>query len=139
MPTRLAAALPIVIAAALLAGCGGSSSTDSTATTTGVIQYEAEPVPDASGPGAPAGAAARSCETEAVDAEALRATGLACERARQVMFGWQRDGGCALPAGASRGACGVRSYRCLATATARGTAVSCSRPGESLAFVAVRR
>jgi len=126
---RLASALAAVALAALaVAGCGsspdGEPNTDRPAQT-GAPQ----------GAGAPVGAAARSCETGAVAAEGLRATGISCERARQVMLGWQRQGSCAAPAGASRVSCSSRSYRCIGARTDRGTAVSCSRPGRSVAFV----
>lgn len=124
----------LLVGTFLWAGCGGSSETDSTATT-GEIEYEAEPVP---GGRAPAGASAASCDSQAVDAEALRATGLSCEGARQVMFAWQREAGCD-PGGESRGGCTARSYRCAAVRTDRGTAVDCSRRGRSVAFVATRR
>ena len=109
----------ILIAAILLAGCG-DSSTDSTATTGGKVEYEAEPAP---GGGAPAGASAASCETQAVDAEALRATGLPCAQARRVMFAWQRASACEL-GDAGRGGCTVGAYRCVATRSERGAAVS---------------
>jgi hypothetical protein len=125
---RLAAALvALALAAALLAGCG-SSSDDSTQTTT----------PEPGTPAAPVGAAARSCETKAVDVEPLRATGISCDGARQLMYGWQQKGSCSSPAAASRVSCTTRSYRCLGARTDRGTAVSCSRPGRSVAFVAKR-
>jgi hypothetical protein len=121
VPSRLAALLAVVVLAALAAaGCGSSSDDASTP------------------PEAPVGASARSCETFATDAEGLRATGISCDQARQVMDGWQRQGSCALPGGASRGGCLTRSYNCQATRTDRGTAVSCARTGESVAFVARR-
>jgi hypothetical protein len=128
---RLATPLAIVaLAAALLAGCGGSSSGNgSTGSST---------APRGSSSTAPIGASARSCETHAVDARSLRATGVSCGQARQVMFGWQRDARCAGPQGASRSACTTRSYRCLSTTTERGIAVSCSRPGQAIAFIAKR-
>jgi len=116
----------------VLAGCGGSSlETENTRTLT-----FAKEAGDASPGKPPAGAAA--CETLATDAEALRATGVSCERARQVMRGWLGSGACAKPAGASRVSCATRSYRCAGTRADRGIAVSCSRPGESVAFIARR-
>lgn len=122
MPPRLAAPLLVfVLAAVLVAGCGGSSP-ETTNTTS-----------------APVGAAAQSCETQAAGAEGLRATGVSCQRARQVMYGWRRQGSCFSPPGASRVSCTTRSYRCLGARTDRGTAVSCSRPGRSIAFVVKRR
>jgi hypothetical protein len=137
MPTRPAALLAIAALAAVLAGCGGSSSTDSTTGARGAVEYEAKPVPGSGG--GPVGAAAKSCETNAVEAESLRATGVSCEQARQLMYGWQRAGGCSPAAGAGRSGCTVRAYRCVAAAAGRGTAVSCSRQGRSIAFLAVRR
>jgi hypothetical protein len=116
-------AVPIttaVLAAALLAGCGGDSSTgDSTAT-----------------PTAPAGAIAIGCQTHTADAEGLRATAVSCADARQLLFAWQRASGCASSPGASRSACTVGSYRCIGARTDRGLAVSCAKPGQSIAFVA---
>jgi hypothetical protein len=122
VPLRLAAPLAIVaLAAVLVGGCGGSSS-DRGSTS----------------PSAPLGATAKSCDTHAVDAEGLRASGISCSQARQVMYGWQRESSCSSPAGASRTSCLTRSYRCLGTHTARGLAVSCSRAGQSIAFIARR-
>jgi hypothetical protein len=121
---RLAAPLlNIALAATLLAGCGSSDE---------------EGTQGESATEAPAGASANACDSYAVDAEGLRVTGLSCKQGRQVMFGWQRAEGCGLIGGASRGACSVRSYRCLATRTDRGISVSCAQPGRSVAFVAKR-
>jgi hypothetical protein len=129
---RLATPIAItVLAAALLAGCGSSSDSGSDAA-------GSTAAPGASDSTAPAGASAQSCETDAVDATALRATSVSCGEARALMFAWQRQSDCATPKGASRSACTTRSYRCLSTATARGVAVSCSRPGHSIAFIAKR-
>ena len=127
MPARLAPLAVAVLAAALLGGCGDSSSNQG-ATQTEKAQTDT----------APAGAAARSCEAHSADAAALRATEIPCDQARQAMHDWQREPSCPLPAGASRGSCLTRSYRCLATRTARGVAVSCSRAGQSVAFTARR-
>jgi hypothetical protein len=128
---RLATPLAIAaLAAALLAGCGGSSS-ESDSGSTG-----SSPPPQASDSTAPAGASAQVCETHAVDASALHATGVSCGEAQRLMFAWQRDPGCASPRGASRSSCTTGSYRCLGTTTARGVSVSCSRPGRSIAFLA---
>jgi hypothetical protein len=134
---RLATPLVIVVlAAALLAGCGGSSSSQTDTGSSG--SAESSPMPLGSS-GTPPGAAAKACDTYAVDAEDLRATGVSCDQARRVMYGWQRDRGCSAPAGASRTSCTSRSYRCLGARTDRGIAVSCSRAGESIAFVAKQR
>jgi hypothetical protein len=127
---RLAIPIAIILlAAALLAGCGGSSSSSETTGST---------VPPGGAATAPAGASARSCETEAVDAEALRATGVSCGDARDVLFAWQRAPACAAEPGASHSACTVDSYRCIGARTDRGLAVSCARAGRSIAFVAER-
>jgi hypothetical protein len=120
MRLAVPAAVLALVAAVLVAGCGGSSSQEGSTATA---------------PIAPIGAAAKSCEAFATDVEALRATAIPCDQARQVMYGWQREGSCSLPSGASRNSCLTRSYRCLGTRTDRGVAVSCSRAGESIAFV----
>jgi hypothetical protein len=132
---RLAAPLiaTALLATALLAGCGSSADGGGGGST------RQGPAPAPSGTSAPAGATAASCDAYAEDAEALRATAIPCDQARQVMFGWQRQPSCALPAGASRGSCLTRSYRCQSVRGGRGVAVSCARAGESIAFVAQRR
>ncbi len=131
MPRLAALLFAIVLLAALLgSGCGGSSSTESTP--------PVEQRPGASG-GAPPGAAARSCDTHAEDVEALRATAIACGRARRVMYAWQRRPACALADDASRGSCLIRPYRCQSLRAGHGLAVSCARAGESIAFLAQRR
>lgn len=131
---RLATSLAIVVlAAALLAGCGSSSSSSGGSTQTGST------APSKAGTsGGPIGASARSCDTHAGDAEGLRAVGVSCGEARRVLYGWQRTGACSSPSGASRSSCSTGSYRCLGAKTDRGVAVSCSRPGRSVAFIAKR-
>jgi hypothetical protein len=119
VPIRLVAILVAVALAAILAGCGDSSSPD-----------------QSTGSKAPAGASATSCDTHATEVESLRATEISCDQARQVMYGWQREPTCAVPAGASRGSCLTRSYRCQAVRAGRGLAVSCAREGQSIAFLA---
>jgi hypothetical protein len=125
-----------VLAVALLAGCGGSSSSNSSDTTQPATRQSPGP---ASTSTAPAGASAQACDTYAVDASALRATGIACGEARQVMFGWQRSDNCSPAAGASRNSCSIRGYRCLGATTDRGVAVSCATEGRSISFIAKRR
>lgn len=51
---------------------------------------------------------------------------------------WEHDSDCDRPAGASRWGCSVGSYRCQAVVTDRGWSVSCSRPGQSVAFLVPR-
>jgi hypothetical protein len=125
VPRLAAPFVAVVLAAALLAGCGGSS------VTTDETDEAQTPLPG----NAPVGASAKSCDTYATDAESLRATEIPCDQARQVMYGWQREHTCAVPNAASRGSCLTRSYRCQAVRTDRGLAVSCSRSGESIAFI----
>lgn len=137
---RLAAVLAVaLLLAALALGCGSSDGGDGTSSEAPATE-NAPPARDGYGGSreAPAGAAVRSCETQAVDAERLRATAVSCGEARQVMFAWQRAEGCGLIGNASRGSCVVRSYRCLSVRTGRGVSVSCTRPGRSIAFLAQR-
>jgi hypothetical protein len=126
---RLAFPIALAIAAVLIAGCGSSSGGDSTAPATA-------PAPSSGGATAPAGASATSCEANAVGIGALRATGISCGEARQALLAWQRAADCAGSPGASHSACTVSSYRCIGTRTDRGLAVSCARPGRSIAFIA---
>jgi hypothetical protein len=125
---RLAAPLLIAVALGLLAGCGDSSSSEES---TGAS-------PGAGAPAAPTGASARPCPVGDPDVVGLRATGVSCAEARQVMSGWRRARECDKGGGASRLGCSLRSYRCQATATDRGWSVSCSKPGRSIAFL-IRR
>jgi hypothetical protein len=133
---RLAPPLAIVaLAAALLAGCGSSSSSPGGSTQPGT---GASSKSGSGPPRAPIGASARNCETHAANAEGLRVVGISCGAGRKVMYGWQLLGACAPPSAASRTSCTVRSFRCLSGRTDRGVVVGCSRPGESIAFVARR-
>jgi hypothetical protein len=138
---RLAAPLTVfALVTSLLAGCG-SSSVETGGSRARTVTGEAPVGPGQDGAGkagAPVGARARSCETGAPGAEALRATGISCGQARQVLSGWQRERSCSTPSPASRRSCLTRSYRCLATRTDRGIAVSCARQGQSIAFIAKR-
>lgn len=52
----------------------------------------------------------------------------------QIRSAWESNPGCRRPPGASRWGCSVGGYRCQAVVTGRGWSVSCSRPGESVAF-----
>lgn len=125
---RLATPLAIAaLAAALLAGCGSSS--DEAGSTT---------APKAGGSGAPAGASAHACAIDAGGASGLRVTAVSCGKGQKAALAWQRDAGCRPAAGGSQAGCTVAGYRCIATATDRGLAVSCSRPGRSIAFTAKR-
>lgn len=128
---RLAASLAIVaLAAALLAGCGSSSDGSDGAGSTAA--------PTAGEPGTPAGASARACAIGAGGASGLRVTAVSCGKGEEAVIAWRRDATCRPSAGGSRAGCTVAGYRCIATATDRGLAVSCARPGRSIAFTAKR-
>jgi hypothetical protein len=132
---RLAVPLAVLaLAAPLLAGCGGSSS-DEGPPSGASTPAQKQPAADAGSAGAPVGATARSCETGAGAAESLRATGVSCNRARRVLYDWERASACGDPSGTSRSGCSVHSYRCIGARTDRGVAVSCARPGYSVAFL----
>jgi hypothetical protein len=120
---RFAGPIAIALAAALLAGCGssggGSTSTGSATT-----------------PSAPAGASATACDSGTSGAEALRAVAVSCPQARRLALGWQHQAACSPSGGASRSSCATGSYRCLGVATSLGIAVTCARPGHTVAFIA---
>ena len=121
-------ALPLTIAvlfAALLAGCGGGSSTGSGTSGEG----------GATGPGpaqaqsAPPGAASHAC-----GAQTLRVNGVPCDEARAVLAAWRTAPACRIQAGASHASCKVRGYLCIAARQGKEAAVSCARPGHSILF-----
>jgi uncharacterized protein YceK len=118
---RLAAFVSLVLAAALLAGCG--SSGDGTMGGSGSAT-------------APAGASARACALNGGGIERLRVTKVSCGEGQRVASGWRAAAQCSKQG--SRSGCAVRSYRCVATASDRGWSVSCAKPGKSIAFT-VRR
>lgn len=136
-PARpLRAALAALAAVLLAVGCGSSDGDgygagDSTA---------AAPTATATTPAAPAGGAARDCgATTVAGVEQLSVTGMGCASGRDVVVRWAAEPACSPPQGASRFSCGLGGgYRCLGVATGRGLAISCSRPGASLAFLAER-
>jgi hypothetical protein len=125
---RFATALSLLAltSAALLGGCG-SSSDDSTG-------GGATASPPASTSTAPAGASAHECGRYIGGVRALRATGLSCADARHLAYFWVTERTCRPASGASRSACALGTYRCVATATGRGYSVSCAHPGRSVAF-----
>ena len=128
---RLASAIAIVaLAAALLGGCGSSSEDGSGSGST------AAPKVDESG--APAGASAQACVLNVDGVSGLRVTGISCGKGQKTAIAWQRDATCRPAGGGSQAGCTVGGYRCITTATDRGLAVSCARPGRSIAFTAKR-
>jgi hypothetical protein len=129
---RLAIHFAIVaLAAALLAGCGSSSDGGSDAASSTAA-------PKAGGSGAPAGASAQACALNVSGASGLRVTGVSCGAGQKTTIAWQRDTSCKPAGGGSQAGCTVGAYRCIATTTDRGLAVSCARPGRSIAFTAKR-
>lgn len=119
-------ALAVALIALFVAGCGSSESGSSSGKRS-------------QGGQAPAGANARSCAASMPGVSELRATGAACSVAAQVVGAWAAERGCTLTARASRSACTVGRYRCLATTSEHGLAVSCAHTGRSISFVARRR
>ena len=115
-----------LLLAALPAGCGSSD--------------EGEPTATATTPPAPAGASARGCgETTVAGTEGLRVTGIGCDVGRGIVAVWAGKPDCSPSPNASRSSCSLtRGFRCLAAVTERGVAVSCARPGGSIAFLASR-
>jgi hypothetical protein len=132
--------LPILAAAlmALAAPAAGCGSSDYSSSKRPETRAQA-PTATARAPEAPPGASARSCEGTVEGTEQLRVTGIGCDGGRGVVAAWANEGSCSPENEASRVSCSVpHGYRCLGAATERGVAVSCSRPGSSIAFVAVR-
>lgn len=133
----LARALPapplaLVAIAALLAGCGSSSSTG------GQSQSGVQPASRAKASTAPIGASARPCRNPVAGVEQLRMAGAGCAVGRAVAIGWSRRPACSAPAVASRHSCTVAGYRCLGTATDAGIAVSCATKGRAISFISRR-
>lgn len=118
----LAAAL-LVLAALAVAGCGSSSDE-----TTGEGP--------ASTSAAPQGATAKVCRGASALRGEVRVTGVDCNEGRAVVAGWNGEPKCFSPSGASRYSCKVSQMTCLAATVDTGIAVTCARPGQSLAFLA---
>jgi hypothetical protein len=147
--SRLAAPIAVLLLlAALVAGCGsgGSSSGGSSeGGSSGGTSTAGGGGPETGAPakrprsaqqrGAPLGSQVKHCDSDAADAELLRATGVPCGPARQAMFSWQRAAKCAPARGASHSACSIAGgYRCQSAETGKGLEVSCSAPGRAVAF-----
>ncbi|HET7053790.1 MAG TPA: hypothetical protein VFI09_07745 [Solirubrobacterales bacterium] len=131
-PGRLLIALLALVATLAAAGCGSSGGDSSRSN-------EARSTATATTPTAPPGASARSCEGTAPGTGRVRVTGVGCDVGRGVVAAWAGKTACVRPAGESRFSCSVyRGYRCLGAAAERGIAVSCSRPGSSVSFLARR-
>jgi hypothetical protein len=126
---RIAAAL--LLACALLAGCGGGSQSS-----TAPNPSPAEGAPKkAIAPNAPAGSRVVSCKVAGGPITGLRATAIDCGTARAMMRRWARERACTTGVG-SRGSCSLGSFRCQAVRSGRGAVVSCARPGADVTFLA---
>jgi hypothetical protein len=132
-PARLLILLAVAaLTVTATTGCGSSGDG-------GTESSETKTTATATTPPAPAGASARSCEGTPTGTGQVRVTGIGCDVGRGVVAAWASKPDCSAPAGASRFSCAVyRGYRCLGAATDRGFAVSCTRPGSSVSFVAKR-
>jgi hypothetical protein len=111
----------LVLVAILASGCGSSGTESPGAGSTETT--------------APQSAAVQDCAGTSAGVKGLRVSGVGCATGGGVAAGWTAKGACAPPPGASRTSCAVGDYRCLGTATERGLAVSCARPGRSISFV----
>lgn len=132
-----AAAVGLAVAAAAALAAAGCGSSDSSGTETGG-STSASPATSQ----APKGATTHSCTLLTRGVSKARATGVACTTAVEVADAWaaESESDCRLSPSTSRGSCtvGRHRYRCLATSTDRGIAVSCSRPGRTISFLARR-
>lgn len=121
----------VVLTAALLASYGDSGDANSEPST--------QATPQVKGAAAPAGASAQECKGGAGVKVKLRATGIPCSVALELVEAWEQGESCPPAAGASRSSCEIPGgYRCLSVVTDRGVSVSCARPGHSIAFTAQR-
>ncbi len=67
-------------------------------------------------------------------AEETTTTAPAKSPEQRVRTAWLANPDCQPPEGASRWGCTAGSYRCQGVVTGRGWSISCSKPGESIAF-----
>ncbi|HET7509890.1 MAG TPA: hypothetical protein VFJ65_06525 [Solirubrobacterales bacterium] len=134
---RIATPLAVLaLAAGLLTGCGGGDSSGGASTGSNSSGVHTSTAQDTST--TPAGVSVRTCPLNIAGTQRLRASGVSCGEAQRVALVWWGSAGCTAEPGASHSACSVRGYRCIGTATDRGLAVSCARPGRAIAFT-VRR
>ncbi|HEY6729480.1 MAG TPA: hypothetical protein VI039_00450 [Solirubrobacterales bacterium] len=54
--------------------------------------------------------------------------------APEMRAAWEENSECERPEGASRWGCSVGAYRCQGVVNDRGWTISCSKPGQSIAF-----
>jgi hypothetical protein len=129
-------ALALAMAAGgALAGCG--SSTGGTTGTSGEAgSGTTAPPPSATtSSGAPPGVTVKTCSDDLTELPGVRVVGASCAEGRATVAAWTHTTSCSLSKDASHSACTVGRYRCIATATDRGIAANCARPGRSISFV----
>ena len=120
-------ALPILVAALLVAGCGGGSN--STAPAGGAST--GGPPKQATAPDAPAGSKVVSCDASIH----LSVAAVDCATARTTMAKWESSDSCALHKDISRNSCEVGGFRCQAVNVDAGISVSCVGPEGDVAFI----
>ncbi len=133
---KLAAVLLLVCA--LLVGCGGGGQSSTAPAPRQGAPTSKEGTPKKTGsPNAPSGSKVVACSGGGSQTVRLRATEVDCGTARATMQRWERGHACVLGS-SSRGSCSVDGFRCQAVRVDRGAAVSCSRPGADVSFIAKR-
>lgn len=123
------AALAVLAAALLVAGCGGGSSTTAP-TDTGKRTAPQK----ATSPNAPAGSRVVECKENRLETRQLRATVVDCGTARSTMKHWESSHACTLGDG-SRSSCSVGGFRCQAVKVEKGASVSCAGPEGDVAWI----
>jgi hypothetical protein len=129
MKRSAVAALAVLTAALLVAGCGGGSGSSSSSTA------PEGTAPKATSPNAPAGSKVVSCGENRMEIKGLRATAVDCATARTTMKHWVSSHVCTLGNG-SRSSCSLGGFRCQAVKVEKGAAVSCAGPQGDVAFIA---
>lgn len=136
----LSASIAAVALLAAAIGCGssqgGETATQGQSGTT--TQTRSGEGAGSSVPTAPAGAAARSCTPSEAGVSGLRVSGTDCAAGRAIAAAWSAQSSCWSPRGASRHSCRIEGWLCGSAAAGSGEAVSCARPGRSVAFLARR-
>jgi hypothetical protein len=117
------AALLLVAALALLAGCGASGEESETHTVV-------NPSPPARTSTVPGGLA-KACPGDGQ----LRVSQVSCAQGRKVAIAWKRNPQCSSPRGASRYSCKTAGLTCLGAEADAGIVVSCAGPGRSVSFI----
>jgi hypothetical protein len=131
----LPAAIVLLAAALLVAGCGGDKSES--------VEQNALPPHNqgfedggskATAPNAPAGSKVIACDEGRLETRELRATQVDCFRARKTMRRWESSHACTLGDG-SRSSCSVDSFRCQAVKVGKGASVSCAGPHGDVSWI----